>query len=461
MSTHSLPPRLSLAESLASLPEAEWRAAIATLTEPQAREALYDWRGIWARWNQVPPAGDWTHWLLLAGRGFGKTKTGGETVREWASEPLPGPIHLIAPTAADIRKVMVEGPNGGLLSCYPPSERPHYEPSKGHLITWANGNLAYCFSADEPERLRGPQCCRYWADELASWRFGQEAWDNLMFGFRIGDDIRGVITTTPKPIKLLKSIIANEDTVITRGSTYDNRKNLSEKFFRTVVKPYEGTRIGRQELLAEILEDTPGALWKMIMIDSTRISLGEVLWDRVIRIVVAVDPAVTHGPDSNETGIVVVGLTVSGHAIVLDDLSCRESPATWGRIAVNAYLSRRADRIVGEVNNGGDLVEGNIRACNANVPFRAVHASRGKQKRAEPVASLYEQGRVHHVGTFPELEQQMCAYVPGVDLEEGSSDSPDRMDALVWALTELIVEPEAASEQIIMAPAGTYRISSI
>ncbi len=459
MST-SQPETCSLAESLASLPEAHRNQVLASLSDQQTREALYDWRGVWARHNQISPQGDWTHWLLLAGRGFGKTRVGAETVREWASEPLPGPIHLIAPTAADIRKVMIEGPNGGLLSCYPPGEAPSYEPSKGHLLRWANGNQAYCFSADEPERLRGPQCSRYWADELATWRFGQEVWDNLMFGFRIGDELRGVITTTPKPIKLLKSIMSDAATVTTRGSTYDNRKNLSKQFFRSVITKYEGTRLGRQELLAELLDDIPGALWKMSTIDSSRITHGEVRWDMVVRIVVAIDPSVTSGPDSNETGIIVAGLTLSGHVIVLDDLSCRESPMNWGRIAVNAYLSRRADRIIGEVNNGGDLVEGNIRAVNANVPFRAVHASRGKRRRAEPVASLYEQGRVHHVGTFPDLEQQMCSYVPGMDLD-GASDSPDRMDALVWAVTELVVDPPESQERIVLQPAGTYRISSV
>ena len=396
----------------------------------------------------------------MAGRGFGKTRTGAETVRQWASKPLPGPIHLIAPTAADIRKVMIEGPNGGLLSCYPPGEAPNYEPSKGHLVTWSNGNVAYCFSADEPERLRGPQCSRYWADELATWRFGQEAWDNLMFGFRIGDELRGIITTTPKPIKLLKSIISDSSTVVTRGSTYDNRRNLSPQFFKSVITKYEGTRLGRQELLAELLEDVPGALWKMNMIDSTRISLGEVRWDRLVRIVVAIDPSVTSGEDSNETGIVVAGLTISNHVIVLDDLSCKETPLGWGRIAVNAYLSRRADRIIGEVNNGGDLVEANIRSVNANVPYHGVHASRGKRRRAEPVAALYEQGRVHHVGTFPEMEQQMCSYVPGIELE-GASDSPDRMDALVWAITELVIEPIEASMTVTLGGPGEYRISPI
>lgn len=450
----------SLAESLASLPEQQRNQILASLTDQQTRDALYDWRGIWARHNQIQPTGDWTHWLLLAGRGFGKTRVGAETVREWASEPLPGPIHLIAPTAADIRKVMIEGPNGGLLSCYPPGEAPSYEPSKGHLLRWANGNQAYCFSADEPERLRGPQCCRFWADELATWRFGQEAWDNLMFGFRIGDELRSVITTTPKPIKLLKSIMGDSACVVTRGSTYDNRKNLSKQFFKSVITKYEGTRIGRQELLAELLEDVPGALWKMQMIDSTRITYSDVHWDLVVRIVVAIDPAVTTGEDSNETGIIVAGLTRSMHVIVIDDKSGKYSPKEWGTVAVKAFSQRRADLIVAEVNNGGDLVEGNIRAINPLVPFRAVHASRGKRRRAEPVANLYEQGRVHHVGTFGDLEQQMCNYVPGVDLD-GASESPDRMDALVWAITELIVDPAEMSERFFMDGAIDYQISSV
>ena len=612
--------RNSLAELLASLPEPERQEAIAGLTSEQAWEIIYNWRGFWARENQIQPVGNWTHWLVLSGRGFGKTRTGAETVREWASKPLPGPIHLIAPTAGDIRKVMIEGPQGGLLSCYPPHQRPNYEPSKGHLITWPNGNVAYCFSADEPERLRGPQCiaegtaildgngstkpieavisgdfvmtrrgprrvmrawmadrnadvsrlrlldgrsiiatgdhpvcvtlasntkdllgtrnqgiatirrgsscterfgrpsadpshqnttfitlteistiigsriwnsslaanttgftversltpirtspwrppswrpketglsaslpeslrvssavptivaglsgqrpsvplpalrecgpvpslariefantvpariarqsdssaiavesampqrahldlssqgalyaltapshsrhaevmddsavghapwpfmteivsvsacgqapvydleiedeheffangilvhncCRYWADELATWRFGQEAWDNLMFGFRLGDELRGVITTTPKPIKLLKSIISDSSTVVTKGSTYDNRANLSPQFFRTVVTKYEGTRLGRQELNAEMLTDTPGALWKSAIIDSLRIQLHEIQWDLIVRVAVAIDPAVTAEEDSDETGIIVAGLT--------------------------------------------------------------------------------------------------------------------------------------------------------
>lgn len=441
---------------LASLPNSEAEVAIRSLSDAQARQVLYDWRGFWARKNQLAPAGDWTHWLVLAGRGFGKTRTGAETVREWASKPLPGPIHLIAPTAGDIRKVMIEGRDGGLLSCYPPGEQPHYEPSKGHLLTWPNGNVGYCFSADEPERLRGPQCCRFWADELATWRFGQEAWDNLMFGFRLGDELRGIVTTTPKPIKLLKDIIADKYTVTTRGSTYDNRGNLSPQFFQSVVTKYEGTRLGRQELLAELLEDTPGALWKSKQIDSLRVQLHHVRWDLLERIVVAIDPAVTAEEHSDETGIVVAARTVSGHVVVLDDLSCKETPLGWARVAVNAYKTRRADIIVGEVNMGGDLVAANIHAVAPEVNFRSVRATRGKMLRAEPVAALYEQGRVHHVGFFKDLEEQMCNYVPGTSVK-----SPDRMDALVWAITELVVDAEEISQRIVLNPPGSYRISPV
>lgn len=443
-------PNCSLAELLASLPEEQRREVLKGIPESQVEAFIYDWRGFWARPSQLQPGTpkaecdrkEWRHWLALAGRGWGKTRVGAETVREWAREPLPYPIHLIAPTIADIRSVMIEGPSG-LLACYPPDSRPIYYPTR-HEVRWANGNVARTFSADEPERLRGPQCCRYWADELAAWRRAEQAWDNLMFGFRVGDDLRGVITTTPKPIPLVRQIIKNPTTVITRGSTYENRLNLAAGFFQDIIGKYEGTRLGRQELLAELLDDIPGALWTRAMIDATRITLGEVRWDLLTRIVVAIDPAVTAGENSDETGIIVAALTRSRHVIILDDLSCRESPLTWARIAVQAYRSRRADRIVGEVNNGGDLVAGNIYAVAPDVSFRAVRASRGKAVRAEPVAALYEQGRVHHVSDptkpdrFIKLEDQLCSFVPGIE----SSESPDRMDALVWAVTELLIDAE-------------------
>ena len=286
-----------------------------------------------------------------------------------------------------------------------------------------------------PSVCADPQCDHFWADELAAWRFGQEAWDNLMFGFRLGDDPRGVITTTPKPIKLLLDIIADPHTVVTRASSYENRANLAPAFFDAIIRKYEGTRIGRQELEAELLEDVPGALWARPLIEASRIGIGQLRADTFVRVVVAIDPAVTAGDDSDETGIIVAALTRTGHVFILDDLTCKESPLTWAKIAVNAYVSRRADRIIGEVNNGGDLVEANIRAVAPNVPYRGVRASRGKAVRAEPIAALYEQARVHHVGTFPQLEDQMCSFVPGSDQK-----SPDRMDALVWAVTELLID---------------------
>ena len=408
------------------------REILSGLTDQQQRDLLHTWRGYKARRNQVRPPGDWRYWLVQAGRGFGKTRTGAEAIREYVDEGAQI-VHLVGSTAGDVRDVMVQG-ESGLLNCFPPGRRPLYEPSK-RLVTFSTGAIAHLFSADEPERLRGPQCDHFWADELAAWRFGQEAWDNLMFGFRLGDDPRGVITTTPKPIKLLLDIIADPHTVVTRASSYENRANLAPAFFDAIIRKYEGTRIGRQELEAELLEDVPGALWARPLIEASRIGIGQLRVDTFVRVVVAIDPAVTAGDDSDETGIIVAALTRTGHVFILDDLTCKESPLTWAKIAVNAYVSRRADRIIGEVNNGGDLVEANIRAVAPNVPYRGVRASRGKAVRAEPIAALYEQARVHHVGTFPQLEDQMCSFVPGSDQK-----SPDRMDALVWAVTELLID---------------------
>lgn len=406
-------------------------------------EALrWDWR-FWARPGQLPPGtpgalsdrAKWVHWLPLAGRGWGKTKVGAETVKLWA-EKAEEKIHLIGPTSASVRSVMIDGPSG-LMSCYPPYRRPDYEPSR-HRVLFPSGAVGETFSADEPERLRGPQCSKYWADEPCAWRFIDDAWDNLMFGFRLGDDPRGIATTTPKPIKWLKELIASPDTVVTRHSSYENRANLANNFFRSIVSKYEGTRLGRQELNAEILEDVPGALWTRALIDATRLKdLSEVRWEALIRVVVAIDPAVSHNPDSDETGIIVAALTRSGHVVVLDDLSLRGSPLDWAKVVRAAFVSRRADRIVGEVNNGGDLVARNIAALDPSLPFRAVRASRGKYIRAEPVAALYEQGRVHHVGSMPDLEDQMCGWTP-----QSNEKSPDRLDALVWAVADLVIEPE-------------------
>ncbi len=342
---------------------------------------------------------------------------------------------MIAPTANDVREVMIEG-ESGLLQCYPPEARPVYNSSR-HLVLFPSGAIGMTRSADEPERLRGPQFNKFWADEFCAWNYPQEAWDQLSFGFRVrSSQLQGLITTTPKPIEIFKKLLANPSTVVTGGSSYENAANLSDEYFKSVIAPYEGTRLGRQEIDAEVLEDIPGALWTQSVIDATRIKLIDVRWDLIERIVVAIDPAVTSHEDSDETGIIVAGKTRSGHVIVLDDLSCRESPLGWAKIAIQAYRTRRADRIVAEVNNGGDMVGGTILGVDPSVAFRAVRASRGKAVRAEPVAALYEQGRVHHVGFFKDLETQMCAYVPGI-----TEKSPDRMDALVWAVTELIIDP--------------------
>lgn len=401
-----------------------------------AEQLRHDWRR-WARPNQLPPRGDWTTWMLLAGRGFGKTRTGAEFVRAEVEAGRAGRVALVAPTAADARDVMVEGESGILAIC-PPRNRPKYEPSK-RRVTWDNGAIATLYSADEPERLRGPQHDLAWPDELAAWRY-PETWDMLMFGLRLGARPRAVVTTTPRPTRLIRELIASPTTVVTRGSTYDNRANLAPAFLDTIIRKYEGTRLGRQELYAEVLDDVPGALWTRAMIDAANQPHAT---PDLVRVVVAIDPAVTSGEDSDETGIIVAGLDATGLAHVLADRTCRMSPDGWARRAVTAFDEFKADRIVAEVNNGGDLVEATIRTVRRNIPYLKVHASRGKRIRAEPIAALYEQGRVRHAPGLTALEDQMLTFLP-----EGNEGSPDRVDALVWALTELI--PNAGSPQIFL-----------
>jgi len=393
------------------------------------------WRAWWARASQLPPAGAWRAWLLLAGRGFGKSRTGAEQVREWVWLDGYRRLALVGPTAADVRDVMVEG-ESGLLSVGPPQFRPRYEPSKRRL-TWPNGAIATTYSADEPERLRGPQHDAAWCDELAVWRY-PEAWDMLMFGLRLGRDPRVVITTTPKPGKLIRELLAAPTTVVTRGSSYENRDNLAEAFFGQIVRKYEGTRLGRQELNAEILDDVPGALWTRGLLEELRWPAAKELPD-FSRVVVAIDPAVTSGEEADETGIVVAARDYGGRGYVLDDRSGRYAPIEWAREAIMLYCKYDAARIVAEVNNGGDLVANTIRMVDENVSFKAVHATRGKVVRAEPIAALYEQKRIFHVGSFPVLEDQQCSFTS--DFDRGSAGySPDRVDALVWAFTELLVE---------------------
>lgn len=361
----------------------------------------------------------------MAGRGYGKTRTGAETVRTWARSYRY--VNLIGATADDARDIMVEGESGILAIC-PPRERPAYRPSKRRL-EWPNGAISLIFTADEPERLRGKQHEKLWCDEVAAWKY-EESWDQAMFGLRLGDNPQAIATTTPKPTKLMRQLSKDPTTHVTRGSTYDNKSNLAPTFLSKIVTKYEGTRLGRQELNAELLEDNPGALWKRDNIEENKVRKAPEL----VRIVVAIDPAATSNEDSDETGMIAAGRDRQSppHFYILEDQSQIATPDGWAAAAVSMYRKRKADRIVGEVNNGGEMIESVIRHKDPNVSYKAVRATRGKELRAEPIAALYEQGRVHHVGNFPGLEDQMCDWNPQTD-----EDSPDRVDAMVWALADL------------------------
>lgn len=415
--------------------EARYRLRVRQRARPDSR---YDWRAI-ARASQIAPAGDWLVWLIRTGRGWGKTRTGAEWVREQVELHGRRRIALVAETAADARDVMVEG-ESGLMAISPPWNRPVYEPSKRRL-TWPNGAIATTYSAEEPDQLRGPQSDAAWCDELAKWKYldrKENAWSNLMFGLRLGAAPRVVVTTTPRPLALLKDIIADPLTVVTAGHTYENLANLSPTFRSQVVARYEGTRLGRQELEGQVLDDVPGALWRMGQIDDLRLHEAPDL----TRIVVAIDPSGGSDEEADEQGIIVAGRALCAcqgdgkaehHGFVLSDLSGHYTPQGWAARAINAYAEHGADLIVAEKNYGGDMVENTIRTIDPSANVQLVSATRGKLVRAQPVAALYEQMKIHHVGRFDLLEEQMCYYTPD------STYSPDRMDALVWALTELMV----------------------
>ena len=411
---------LSPASRLALLPRAERQAFLARCSAEEVAALEYDWAGFWARPNQLPPPGPWKVWLILAGRGFGKTRAGAEQVLAWARTPKQR-IALVAETAADVRDVVVEG-ESGILACAPPWCKPTYQPTKRRL-TWPNGSIATTYSGDAPEQLRGPQHHHAWYDEVAKWRYAQEAWDNLELGLRLGQHPQVVATTTPRPIPLLRQLLADAGTVVTRGSTYDNTVNLAATFKDRILGRYEGTRLGRQELYAELLEDTPGALWTRMLLEQSRVRQVPPLR----RMVIGLDPG-------NEAGILVAGLGDDGHGYVLEDLSISGSPATWAGQAIAGYYKYKANLIVAEANHGGDMVITTLATQDAKVATKKVWASQGKYARAEPVSALYEKGLVHHVGMFAELEDQLCNWVPN----EGQP-SPNELDALVWALTELML----------------------
>lgn len=427
------------------LPADERRALLDGLSDSDADDLLHDWR-FWARPDQIAPPGDWRTWLILAGRGWGKTRTGAEWVRSEVEAGRRGRLALIGATAADVRDVMIEG-ESGIMATARPSFRPVYEPSK-RRVSWPNGAIATAYSADEPDRLRGPQHDGAWPDELAAWRY-PEALDMLMFGLRLGSDPRSVVTTTPRPTKLIRDLMAAPTTAITTGSTYDNLANLAPAFAEQIIRKYEGTRLGRQELLAELLTDVPGALWTWAMLDNRQPAPD------LARVVVAIDPSGGKDAENDEQGIVVAGTGVDARGYVLADRSCKLSPDGWGRRAVQAYIDFKADRIVYERNFGGDMAEAVIqtaaRAMGVTVRVDAVVASRGKAVRAQPVAALYEQERVSHCETFAELEEEMTTWTPE------SGQSPNRMDALVWAITDLMVgAPPPAASASADVPTGSY-----
>jgi predicted phage terminase large subunit-like protein len=407
--------------------------AALSLQRKRVLEDTTAWRSM-ARPSQLTPAGQWYVWLVMAGRGWGKTRTGAEDMAAYARANPGVRLAVVGATAASARDVCVEG-ESGLLNGLSRRLIETWNRSMGELVL-TNGARFKLFSADEPDRLRGYQHHRAWCDEIASWRY-PDAWDQLLFGLRLGDDPRVIVTTTPRPTQLIRSLLNREGVTVTRGSTFENEANLAPAALAQLRDRYEGSRIGRQELYAEVLDDVPGALWQRAQIDNLRVRTHPDLQ----RVVVAIDPAVTSGEESDETGIVVVGKGVDGHGYVLADRTCRLSPDGWAQRAIRAYDEFNGDRIIAEVNNGGDLVERVIRVQGGHYPYRAVRASHGKATRAEPIAALYEQGRVHHVGSFPDLEDQQCAYTP-----DGYDGSPDRVDALVWALSELMVTKTSRPE---------------
>lgn len=418
---------------LASLPEEEREAWLSSLTPEQKSQLRWQW-DFWARPNQLPPEGEWNTWLVMAGRGFGKTRMGSEWIRSLAHKYPGCRIALVAETAADARDVMIKG-DSGLLNCDPTLDEDCWSPTN-RCLSWPNGSKAYTYNGTTPDQLRGPQHHFAWVDELAKFEYMQDAWDQLQFGLRLGEHPKVLVTTTPRPLPLIKKLIADPDTVVTRGSTLDNQENLAKNTVKQLYDRYSGTRLGRQELEGEILDDIPGALWNRQMIDEHRVKEAPELE----RIIVAIDPAASSEEGSDEHGIVGVGLArdADGYArgYVLADKSLRGTPEEWARTAVNLYRSLSADRIVAEKNNGGEMVAATIRAIDRSIPVTLVHASRGKYVRAEPISALYEQGRVHHVGRFDHLEDQMCMF--SVDnLRNSSTGSPDRVDALVWGLSSL------------------------
>lgn len=427
----------------------EWLADEDPIVRQRVADALdqeerNEWRFHWemqARTAQIAPFGDWRTWLILAGRGFGKTRAGAEWVRMIAEDNCEARIALVSSSLSEARSVMVEG-ESGLLACCPPERLPVFEASL-RRVRFPNGAQALLYSAAEPESLRGPQFSHAWCDEIAKWPLSHDrstrAWDNLLMGLRLGKDPRAVVTTTPRAVPIVQRLIdgqTNESVAVTHGSTYDNAANLPTRFLEAIDSEFGGTQLARQEIAGEMLADLEGALWRRSTIEQAR---DEVKLEDLRRVVVAVDPPVSSSGD--ECGIIVAGLGQDGIGRVLADCSIAHAkPNAWAERVATAASEWNADRVVAEANQGGAMVESVLRAAKAELPIRLVHASRGKVARAEPVAALYEAGRVSHCGSFPALEDQLCGLLIGGEYA-GPGRSPDRADALVWALTELMLGP--------------------
>lgn len=408
------------------------------LNARQAEQLLKDW-SIFARKEQLPPKGDWFIWLFLGGRGAGKTRTGAEWIRRKVMEGAKR-IAFIGATAADVRDVMIEGESGILACCsdYDVDLKgnkmgvPIYEPSKRRL-TWGNGAQVSAFSAEKPDRLRGPQHDTMWADEIAAWQYA-DAWNLAMFGLRLGEKPQVFVSTTPKPVKVLKDLIKNEGCTITRATTYDNKSNLAASFFKQIIRGYEGSPLGQQELMGEMLDAAETAFWDRERLNKSRLSRDQLNLN-LVKIAIGVDPAVTAHENSDETGIIVAGIDQNNNGYILEDGSGKYKPLDWARKVVSLQKKWRVQTIIAEGNQGGDLVAANIRTVDPGAPVQIVRATRGKAARAEPVATLFYAERIFLLGNFPRLEEQMCTWEP-----YGKGASPDRVDAMVWVFTYLMID---------------------
>ncbi len=428
------PPHLSWNKVLATLGSEAREEVISTLTDDETVIASSDWF-LAARREQMPPIWNWFIWVIMAGRGFGKNWTGANWLINEHIQKRAKNSAIIAATSADLRRFCIDGPSG-ILALAPPWFRPEYKPATSKLI-WPDGAITSLFTSEIPDRLRGPNLDKVWCDELAAWRYLDETWEMLQLCLRYGSAPQCVVTTTPRPRKVLKNLVArvrtddlpNGDVAITSGSTHDNADNLPARFVNEIIAQYKGTKLERQEIFGELLPEFEGALWSYAMLDECRVSEQPTL----TRIGVGVDPAISSDEGSDLTGIVAAGLGPEGHGYVIGEHSLRASPEGWARKAVTVYEELKADFIIAEKNQGGEMVEATIKAVDSTVNVKLVHASRGKITRAEPIAAFYEQHRVHHVGTFPDLEDEMTLFLPG-----RLKKSPDRADALVWVLTELM-----------------------